>query len=463
MQLLIAALNLFLIDKLNLLYLEKNSNKDCLKMEIESLKQYILDQQKIKQLFLHENQKQIIQFEKLSNLKYLYKIDNEIFFLAQQVYNSTIIKVIKNDQKTVCELRNQSTNQNENLIYIQQLSFIQYLKNLTSYTFGEIDEKHNLLLVNKIIVNNENQDAFEENMKKIETCQNMQSLHFIYKGIRCTKNIEFFLLAQQVQKFEKLLDLFLDFEFNTIEKNNQKQNTNQEKQNLFYLLQQLPKCRNLHSLSCIFNNCRLNQERGINFVTDQISQCQSLAYLSISFWKEMIDAQGIYEAMQNISKMKQLTYLNINLQGNQIGDEGTIKMGWQISRLINLRQLKIDLWGNNIKSDGVSGFASEIQKCSQIILLELNLRYNNINSNGVIGLANEIQNYLNLRNLSLLLKDNDQISKEALSILGQRISKCSQMHSLTLDKRVTKQNNTYKMIQKSRKSPRLVSLKLKFS
>ncbi|KAL4486383.1 hypothetical protein ABPG72_007169 [Tetrahymena utriculariae] len=174
----------------------------------------------------------------------------------------------------------------------------------------------------------------------------------------------------------------------------------------------------------------------------------------------MIEAQGIYDAMQNISKMKQLTYLNINLQGNQIGDEGAIKMGWQISKLTNLRQLKINLWRNNIKSDGVSGLAAEIQKCSQIILLELKLRYNKINSNGVIGVAKEIQNYLNLKNLSLLLKDNDQISKESLNILGQRISKCSQLHSLTLDKRVTKQNNTYKMIQKSRKAPRLVSLKL---
>ncbi|KAL4450475.1 hypothetical protein ABPG74_019373 [Tetrahymena malaccensis] len=324
----------------------------------------------------------------------------------------------------------------------------------------QIDEKQNCLSIYKIVQNYNGEEAFKETIQKIKICQNLLSMHITYQEIRYSQSIELLYLAEQIQQCEKLLNFSLSLQFYHLEKNNEIESINQRKQNLFYLLQQLNKCRNLHMLAFIFKDCGLNLEGGINYVTEQISKCSNLAYLSVSFWNETINAQGIYEAMQNISRMKQLAYLNINLQGNQIGDDGAIKMGWQISKLVNLRQLKIDLWRNNIKSDGVSGLVAETQKCTQIILLELKLRYNNINSNGVIGLAKEIQNYLNLKNLSLLLKDNDQISKESLTILGKRISKCSQMYTLTLDKRVTKQNITSKMIQQSRKAPRLVCLKL---
>ncbi|KAL4474710.1 hypothetical protein ABPG72_002303 [Tetrahymena utriculariae] len=217
--------------------------------------------------------------------------------------------------------------------------------------------------------------------------------------------------------------------------------------------------KQINEINLVFKNQKI--QFNAQLLSQQISKCDNLKYLTIDLRSNQVDSQIALELGQGISKCQKLISININLSGNSIEQKGALGLIFGISRCKDLQCLLLDLYGNQIEQQGAASLGEYFKKLENLNCLTLDLRGNligdkgleklgnclieclritslilylqnsKINNQGAHSLAFGISNYQNIKILKIYLQNN-QIDDQALISIAESISNLYSLVNLSL-------------------------------
>ncbi|KAL4435718.1 hypothetical protein ABPG74_018269 [Tetrahymena malaccensis] len=291
-------------------------------------------------------------------------------------------------------------------------------------------------------------------------------------------------IAQNIQKLQNLQQLQLNL-----------QGTNQTKQSIFFLVDNLSRCANLTALNLMLKNnmiedgviqiakslqnCKILQNlqlnvsfnfiKGCDLVSfgSEISKCKNLEILGLAIsGNKQITLNGIEDSLLNISKLPQLFDFSLNLDGlfggqnsiqcdysksvkNLLSCQSLTKFDLSISNdnlsntqlekiavslqsASNLEHLILKLENNSISDEGLIKLSQAISHLNRIKVLKLNLIRNQIEQNGINSFADTIKLLKDLQSLELIINQNLNLG-ESLLLLAQNIQNIANLKYFKLE------------------------------
>ncbi|EWS72358.1 kinase domain protein (macronuclear) [Tetrahymena thermophila SB210] len=195
--------------------------------------------------------------------------------------------------------------------------------------------------------------------------------------------------------------------------------------------QGISKCEGLNSININLSGNSIEQKGALGLIYG-ISRCKSLESLVLDLYGNQIEQQGAASLGEYIKKLENLNSLTLDLRGNLIGDQGLEKLGNDLAECLKISSLILYLQTSKISNIGAHSLAFGISNYQNIQILNINLQNNQINDQGLISIAESLSNLYSLVNLSLMIQGN-QYTQDGIKWLSAGITRCKNLESLSLD------------------------------